>query len=129
MVPMRLWSSQACVRSVLFIISCSMLSDIVMVKRILKMLDTSSILLPHLPYYLIQGGSPTFITGGRAIVLPCIQNVLRIPLNTMTLEVRSPRVYTMQGVPLSVIGTAQVRLLIGQPVVILASDWSVMCHS
>jgi len=59
---------------------------------------------------MCQGGKPTFITGGRAIVLPCIQNVLRIPLNTMTLEVRSPRVYTEKGVPISVVGTAQVKI-------------------
>jgi len=59
---------------------------------------------------LCQGGKPTFITGGRAIVLPCIHNVLRIPLNTMTLQVTSPRVYTELGVPISVIGTAQVKI-------------------
>ena len=41
---------------------------------------------------------------------PCIQTVQRIPLNTMTLEVQSPRVYTSQGVPISVIGTAQVKI-------------------
>merc|ERR1719376_1612936 len=33
-----------------------------------------------------------------------------IPLNTMTLEVHSPRVYTSQGVPISVVGTAQVKI-------------------
>merc|ERR1712038_2181841 len=57
-----------------------------------------------------QGGKPNFITGGRALVFPCIQTVQRIPLNTMTLEVHSPRVYTSQGVPISVIGTAQVKI-------------------
>ena len=57
-----------------------------------------------------QGGKPSFITGGRALVFPCIQTVQRIPLNTMTLEVHSPRVYTIQGVPISVIGTAQVKI-------------------
>merc|ERR1719317_811290 len=36
--------------------------------------------------------------------------VQRIPLNTMTLEVQSPRVYTSQGVPISVVGTAQVKI-------------------
>lgn len=41
---------------------------------------------------------------------PCIQTVQRIPLNTMTLEVQSPRVYTSQGVPISVVGTAQVKI-------------------
>merc|ERR1711892_28584 len=59
---------------------------------------------------MFQGGKPTFINGGRAIVCPCIQNVQRIPLNTMTLEVNSPRVYTSQGVPISVVGTAQVKI-------------------
>jgi len=43
-------------------------------------------------------------------VCPCIQTVQRIPLNTMTLEVQSPRVYTSQGVPISVVGTAQVKI-------------------
>ena len=43
-------------------------------------------------------------------MFPCIQTVQRIPLNTMTLEVHSPRVYTSQGVPISVIGTAQVKI-------------------
>merc|ERR1711971_573129 len=59
---------------------------------------------------MFQGGMPTFISGGRAIVCPCIQTVQRIPLNTMTLEVHSPRVYTSQGVPISVVGTAQVKI-------------------
>jgi uncharacterized membrane protein YqiK len=34
--------------------------------------------------------------------------VQRLPLNIMTLKVASPTVYTMQGVPLSVTGIAQV---------------------
>jgi len=59
---------------------------------------------------MFQGGKPTFINGGRAVVCPCIQTVQRIPLNTMTLEVQSPRVYTSQGVPISVVGTAQVKI-------------------
>ena len=59
---------------------------------------------------MCQGGKPTFITGGRAIVLPCVQNVLRIPLSVMTLQVTSPRVYTEAGVPISVVGTAQVKI-------------------
>jgi len=59
---------------------------------------------------MFQGGKPTFISGGRAIVCPCIQTVQRIPLNTMTLEVHSPRVYTSQGVPISVMGTAQIKI-------------------
>merc|ERR1712215_86312 len=41
---------------------------------------------------------------------PCIQTVQRIPLNTMTLEVHTSKVYTSQGVPISVVGTAQVKI-------------------
>merc|ERR1712215_127892 len=41
---------------------------------------------------------------------PCIQAVQRIPLNTMTLEVHTSKVYTSQGVPISVVGTAQVKI-------------------
>jgi len=51
---------------------------------------------------------PTMIVGGRAIVCPCVQRVQRIPLSTMTLVIESPRVYTSQGVPISVTGVAQV---------------------
>lgn len=41
---------------------------------------------------------------------PTIQRVQRISLNIMTLNVDSPRVYTAQGVPLSVTGIAQVKI-------------------
>lgn len=34
----------------------------------------------------------------------------RISLNTMTLQVESPTVYTSQGVPISVTGIAQVKI-------------------
>ena len=53
---------------------------------------------------------PTIITGGRALVCPCAQIVQRIPLSTMTLIVQSPKVYTMQGVPINVTGVAQVKI-------------------
>lgn len=54
---------------------------------------------------------PLIVVGGWAFVIPCIQKVQRLPLNIMTLKVSSPKVYTMQGVPLSVTGIAQVCLL------------------
>jgi len=59
---------------------------------------------------MFQGNKPNFITGGRAIVCPCIQTVQRITLNTMTLSIFTERVYTSQGVPISVVGTAQVKI-------------------
>ncbi|XP_032820327.1 flotillin-1 [Petromyzon marinus] len=53
---------------------------------------------------------PITITGGRVFVWPIIQQLQRISLNTMTLNVRSEKVYTRQGVPISVTGIAQVKI-------------------
>ncbi|XKL66249.1 hypothetical protein PGB90_009669 [Kerria lacca] len=53
---------------------------------------------------------PLLIPGGRAFVWPTIQCIQRISLNTMTLQVESPTVYTCQGVPISVTGIAQVKI-------------------
>lgn len=50
------------------------------------------------------------VPGGRAFVWPWIQKVQKISLNTMTLTIESPRVYTQQGVPISVTGIAQVKV-------------------
>lgn len=50
------------------------------------------------------------VAGGRVFVLPCIQQIQRISLNTLTLNVKSEKVYTRHGVPISVTGIAQVRL-------------------
>ena len=56
------------------------------------------------------GDQPCIICGGRAIVFPCLQKVQRLSLRIMTLTVYSPRVYTVQGVPISVHGIAQVKI-------------------
>ncbi|XP_014246194.1 flotillin-1 [Cimex lectularius] len=53
---------------------------------------------------------PLLVPGGRAFVWPSLQCVQRISLNTMTLQVESPTVYTSQGVPISVTGIAQVKI-------------------
>uniref|UniRef100_A0A0A9W8E3 Flotillin-1 n=1 Tax=Lygus hesperus TaxID=30085 RepID=A0A0A9W8E3_LYGHE len=53
---------------------------------------------------------PLLVPGGRAFVWPTLQCVQRISLNTMTLQVESPTVYTSQGVPISVTGIAQVKI-------------------
>uniref|UniRef100_A0AAY3ZXN8 Flotillin n=1 Tax=Denticeps clupeoides TaxID=299321 RepID=A0AAY3ZXN8_9TELE len=50
---------------------------------------------------------PVMIAGGRVFVLPCIQQIQRISLNTLTLNVKSDKVYTRHGVPISVTGIAQ----------------------
>ncbi|KAL0270866.1 UNVERIFIED_CONTAM: hypothetical protein PYX00_008139 [Menopon gallinae] len=53
---------------------------------------------------------PLLVPGGRAFIWPGVQEVQRISLNTMTLQVESPTVYTSQGVPISVTGIAQVKI-------------------
>ncbi|CAH2216725.1 jg2222, partial [Pararge aegeria aegeria] len=61
-------------------------------------------------YYSYTGccySKPLLVPGGRAFVWPAVQRVQRISLNTMTLQVESPTVYTSQGVPISVTGIAQ----------------------
>ena len=59
---------------------------------------------------MFQGKHPKYIVGGRALVFPCVQTIQRLPLNTMTLEVKTGKVYTAQGVPLTVVGVAQVKI-------------------
>uniref|UniRef100_A0A8C1WN93 Flotillin n=1 Tax=Cyprinus carpio TaxID=7962 RepID=A0A8C1WN93_CYPCA len=53
---------------------------------------------------------PLLIAGGRVFVFPCIQQIQRISLNTLTLNVKSDKVYTRHGVPISVTGIAQVKI-------------------
>ncbi|XP_065160207.1 flotillin-1 [Atheta coriaria] len=53
---------------------------------------------------------PHLVPGGRAFIWPSIQRIQRLSLNTMTLQVDSPTVYTSQGVPISVTGIAQVKI-------------------
>ncbi|KAF8562770.1 hypothetical protein P879_10629 [Paragonimus westermani] len=53
---------------------------------------------------------PLLIPGGRVFVWPVIQQIDRIPLNTMTLLIESPRIYTQLGVPITVTGVAQVKV-------------------
>merc|ERR1711892_780976 len=54
--------------------------------------------------------SPAMIPGGRVWVWPCVQQIQRISLNTMTLQIDSDHVNTKQGVPISCIGVAQVKV-------------------
>lgn len=53
---------------------------------------------------------PLLISGGRVWVWHGLQKVQKISLNVMTLNVDSQRVYTLQGVPISVTGIAQVKV-------------------
>ncbi|XP_072331394.1 flotillin-1-like [Scyliorhinus torazame] len=53
---------------------------------------------------------PVMIAGGRVFVVPCVQQIERISLSTLTLNVKSEKVYTRHGVPISVTGIAQVKI-------------------
>lgn len=50
------------------------------------------------------------IRGGGVFVWPIFERVDRLSLNIMTLMVRTPEVYTIQGVPVVVGGVAQVKI-------------------
>ncbi|XP_046367466.1 flotillin-1-like isoform X1 [Haliotis rufescens] len=51
-----------------------------------------------------------FVPGGRVFVWPGIQRLQRMSLNTLTLTIESPQVYTKHGVAISVTGIAQVKI-------------------
>ncbi|XP_071097337.1 flotillin-1-like isoform X5 [Haliotis cracherodii] len=51
-----------------------------------------------------------FVPGGRVFVWPGIQKLQRLSLNTITLVIESPNVYTQLGVAVSVTGIAQVKI-------------------
>lgn len=54
--------------------------------------------------------SPTIRAGGRVFVWPLFHRVQRLSLNTMTLNIESPKVYSLDGVPVTVKGVAQVKI-------------------
>lgn len=54
--------------------------------------------------------NPTIRAGGRVFVWPVFHRIQRISLNTMTLNVESPKVYSEGGVPVTVKGVAQVKI-------------------
>lgn len=54
--------------------------------------------------------NPLMVPGGRVFVWPLFHKIQRISLNTMTLNVESPKVYSEGGVPVTVKGVAQVKI-------------------
>ena len=61
---------------------------------------------------IVSGGSnqPRIKVGGRMFVLPFIQKAQMLSLEVMTLQVNTARVYTKEGVSVSVDGVAQVKV-------------------
>lgn len=50
------------------------------------------------------------LKGGRTFIWPFIERVDRLSLELMTLDVRTPEVYTAKGVPIIVDGIAQIKI-------------------
>jgi flotillin len=50
------------------------------------------------------------VTGAGTIVWPVVERVDRLSLETMTIDVGTPEVYTSQGVPIIVDGVAQIKV-------------------
>lgn len=61
---------------------------------------------------IVSGGStaPKVKVGGRMFVLPIVQKAQMLSLEVMTLQINTPRVYTKEGVAVSVDGIAQVKV-------------------
>jgi flotillin len=55
-------------------------------------------------------GKVKFITGGADMVVPLFHTWNRLSLEVMTLDVNTPEVYTLQGVPVVVDGVAQIKI-------------------
>ncbi len=61
---------------------------------------------------IVSGGGkqPALKVGGRKFVLPIVQKAQYLSLEVMTLTVSTPKVYTSQGVAVTVDGVAQVKV-------------------
>lgn len=57
-----------------------------------------------------RGGSPRYISGGRVFVWPVFERVDDLSLEIMTIDVTTPDVPTIQGVPITVESVAQVKI-------------------
>jgi len=57
-----------------------------------------------------RGGIPKVVQGGGAFVWPLIQKADILSLEVITIDVRTPEVYTEQGVPVIVDGIAQIKV-------------------
>ena len=56
------------------------------------------------------GAHPKVKVGGRMIAFPIVHKAQRLSLEVMTLQVNTPKVYTSEGVAVSVDGVAQVKV-------------------
>ncbi len=73
---------------------------------------------------IVSGGArePTVKVGGRKFVFPVLQKAQYLSLEVMTLQINTPRVYTSQGVAVSVDGIAQVKVGRGEEAIRTAAQ-------
>jgi len=74
---------------------------------------------------IISGGGrePKVVVGGRVFVIPLIQRVQALSLEVMTLTPSTNRVYTKEGVAVSVDGVAQVKVKGGDSILRAAQQF------
>jgi len=65
---------------------------------------------------------PRIVVGGLTFVLPIIERLDRLSLEVMTLIVETPRVYTKEGVAVSVDGVAQVKVASSKEAILVAAQ-------
>ena len=66
--------------------------------------------------------TPRVVVGGLTFVVPIIERLDRLSLEVMTLIVETPRVYTKQGVAVSVDGVAQVKVASGVEAILTSAQ-------
>ena len=73
---------------------------------------------------IISGGGerPRTLVGGRTFVLPILQRVQALSLEVMTLTPNTSKVYTKEGVAITVDGVAQVKVARGEEAILLAAQ-------
>ena len=73
---------------------------------------------------IISGGGrqPKVVVGGRVFVLPILQRTQSLSLEVMTLTPQTNRVYTREGVAVSVDGVAQVKVASGTENILQAAQ-------
>ena len=73
---------------------------------------------------IVSGGGtlPTIKVGGRMFVMPIVQKVQTFSLEIMTLTVNTDKVYTAEGVAVSVDGVAQVKVGRGEEAIRTAAQ-------
>jgi flotillin len=62
------------------------------------------------------------VRGGGTIIWPVVERVDSLTLEIMTIEVVTPKVYTVQGVPITVDGVAQVKVASDDVAIVTAAE-------